>query len=105
MFALVESDGQTRVDITTELNLTGSVAQYGRASGLIDAIAGQIISDFAKNLEAEIGAGADAPIEMMGDAAAEPDLQPAAQMAPSDNSISAISLFFRAIWAIIRGNR
>jgi uncharacterized protein len=105
VFALVESDGQTRVDITTELNLTGSVAQYGRASGLIDAIAGQIISDFAKNLEAEIGAGADAPIEMMGDAAAEPDLQPAAQMAPSDNSISAISLFFRAIWAIIRGNR
>jgi carbon monoxide dehydrogenase subunit G len=106
VFALVEDGGQTRVDITTELNLTGSVAQYGRASGLIDAIAGQIISDFATNLEAEIGTDAGAPAGTTGDATAtEPVSQPAAEAASSDNSISGISLFFRAIWAMICGKR
>lgn len=105
VFALVEDGGRTRVDITTELNLTGSVAQYGRASGLIDAIAGQIISDFAKNLEAEIGTDAGAPAETTEDATPEPDSQPRAEATPSDNSISGISLFFRAIWAMIRGKR
>lgn len=115
VFKLSEDGGASRVDITTELNLSGSVAQYGRASGLIDAIAGQIISDFAKNLEAEIGESAapTAPVT-----AAEPDAAPASQAAApapaqtdgpkpgapkSDNSISGIRLFFRALWAMIRG--
>ena len=44
----------TRVDVETDLNLTGGVAQYGRASGLIDAVAKQIIADFVKNLEVEL---------------------------------------------------
>jgi uncharacterized protein len=105
VFALFEDSGQTRVDITTELNLTGSVAQYGRASGLIDAIAGQIISDFAKNLEAEIGTDSVVPPEVAGETSAEPASQPAIQAAPSDNSISGISLFFRAVWAMICGKR
>lgn len=105
VFALVEDGGQTRVDITTDLNLTGSVAQYGRASGLIDAIAGQIISDFARNLEAEIGTDAGASAEPRADASGAPASQPSAEAAPSDNAISGIRLFFRAIWAMIRGKR
>lgn len=108
-FSLHEDGGETRVDIATDLNLSGSVAQYGRASGLIDAIAGQIITDFAKNLEAEIGAdgpgtepaaAADAPAQHSAPAA-----EPARETAPSDNSISGIRLFFRALWAMIRGKR
>lgn len=108
-FSLHEDGGGTRVDIATDLNLSGSVAQYGRASGLIDAIAGQIITDFAKNLEAEIGAdgpgtepaaAADAPAQHSAPAA-----EPARETAPSDNSISGIRLFFRALWAMIRGKR
>ncbi|MDE0779669.1 MAG: SRPBCC family protein [Alphaproteobacteria bacterium] len=104
VFELVEDGGQTRVDITTELNLTGTVAQYGRASGLIDAIAGQIISDFAKNLEAEIGTDA-APAEVSNEASLDVAPRQADQATLSDNSISGISLFFRAIWAMIRGKR
>ena len=91
-FALVADDGNTRVDIATDLNLTGSVAQYGRAAGLIDAIAGQIIADFATNLEAQM---ASEPVATSKDTA-----QPAA---PTDNSISGISLLFRALWSMIRG--
>jgi carbon monoxide dehydrogenase subunit G len=101
-FALVADGGNTRVDITTDLNLTGSVAQYGRAAGLIDAIAGQIIADFAKNLEAQMGSEpAAAPVAEPAGAAAE--AAPPAPAAPADNAISGISLFFRAVWSIIRG--
>jgi len=108
VFKLTEDGDASRVDITTELNLSGSVAQYGRASGLIDAIAGQIISDFAKNLEAEIGADeAPAPAADPADTpAAEPAAPapvPNAEAPKSDNSISGIRLFFRALWAMIRG--
>jgi len=118
VFKLSEDGGASRVDITTELNLSGSVAQYGRAVGLIDAIAGQIISDFAKNLEAEIGADAapaETPASDAAAPAAEADSAPAPQASaqtantqtastpPRDNSISGIRLFFRAIWAMIRG--
>ena len=83
------------------------MAQYGRASGLIEAISGQIISDFARNLEAEIGADTAAPSGSADDPSGEvqpdaaPDAAPAAAL--SDNSISGIGLFFRAIWAMIRG--
>ena len=107
VFKLVADGDASRVDITSDIDLTGSIAQYGRASGLIDAIAGQIISDFATNLEAEIGAAGDAAAD---DAAETPDAPaataetaPAQPAAPSDNSISGISLFFRALWSMIRG--
>lgn len=104
-FRLVAEGAGSRVDITSDIDLTGSIAQYGRASGLIDAIAGQIIADFAENLAAEIGASGTpeaAPAESAPDDAAAP--APAAAP-PSDNSISGIRLFFRALWSMIRGGR
>jgi carbon monoxide dehydrogenase subunit G len=42
--------GRTGVAITTDLNLAGSIAQYGRASGLIRQIAQEVINQFALNL-------------------------------------------------------
>lgn len=110
VFKLVADGDASRVDITSDIDLTGSIAQYGRASGLIDAIAGQIISDFAKNLEAEIGAAGDVPPESAPsetstaatDAAASRETETAK---PADNAISGISLFFRALWAMIRGRK
>ncbi len=110
VFRLVADGDASRVDITSDIDLTGSIAQYGRASGLIDAIAGQIISDFATNLEAEIGAAGDAAPETAPSDAAADDApaRPAAEAAEvktSDNAISGISLFFRALWAMIRGGK
>jgi len=88
------------------LNLTGSIAQYGRASGLIDAIAGQIITDFANNLETEIGVDTAVPAAAAAaDSPAAEEPAPAPSNVQNDNSISGISLFFRAIWAMIRGKR
>lgn len=59
-FALAPADGGTRVDIVTDLTLAGTVAQYGRASGLIKSIAAELIGQFAKNLERQIAEG---PVE------------------------------------------
>lgn len=53
-FNLVEHNGGTRVNVLTDLNMTGMVAQYGRASGLMKEIAGAILTQFADNLRKEI---------------------------------------------------
>ena len=101
VFALSEDGEQTRVDVSTELNLSGSVAQYGRASGLIDAIASQIISDFTDNLESEIANEKTLSTEIKKST----DTNQTGVSKKSDNSISGLSLFFRAIWAMILGKR
>lgn len=50
-FALVAEGERTRVDVATDLTLTGAVAQYGRGAGLIKEVANQFTRDFASNLE------------------------------------------------------
>jgi len=49
-FALSPVDGGTKVDVDTNLNLSGSVAQYGRGTGMIQDVATQIIGQFATAL-------------------------------------------------------
>jgi carbon monoxide dehydrogenase subunit G len=53
-FVLVPDGAGTRVDITTDLQLNGAVAQYGRGVGLIKEIANQLVGQFAANLKAQI---------------------------------------------------
>ena len=53
-FGLVEHNGGTRVNVVTDLTMTGMVAQYGRASGLMKEIAGAILTQFAENLRKEV---------------------------------------------------
>jgi uncharacterized protein len=46
------NDGGTRVDIATDLALSGAVAQYGR--GMIADVAGQMVTSFADCLKAQL---------------------------------------------------
>ncbi|MYZ48193.1 SRPBCC family protein, partial [Propylenella binzhouense] len=69
-FGLEPSGAGTRVNVDTDLSLSGGVAQYGRGVGMIQSVAGQLIGQFAKNLKAEIesepapaAAGPAAPAE------------------------------------------
>ena len=55
-FRLEPADGGTTVKIHTNLQLSGSVAQYGRGVGMIQDLASQIIGQFAKNLAGQIEA-------------------------------------------------
>ena len=51
-FALTEAAGGhgTDVTVTTQLQLSGAVAQYGRGSGMIAEVAGHILKQFEENL-------------------------------------------------------
>ena len=42
--------------MTSDLQLAGQVAQYGRGAGMISAISAQLIATFAENLRARIQA-------------------------------------------------
>jgi carbon monoxide dehydrogenase subunit G len=53
-FKVEPSEKGSRATIVTDLNLTGTVAQYGRGAGMIQTVANQIVSQFARNLEAQI---------------------------------------------------
>jgi len=56
-FALTPLAGNgTRVEVKTDLQLTGSVAQYGRAEGLVKSVADEITRQFAGNLKAKLAA-------------------------------------------------
>jgi carbon monoxide dehydrogenase subunit G len=46
--------GKTQVDVVSDVNLSGTVAQYGRGAGMIEALSQQLLNQFAKNLTALI---------------------------------------------------
>ena len=112
-FFLVDHDGGTRVNVKTDLNMTGMVAQYGRASGLMKEIAGAILGQFAENLRKEIDRAPPAAAQVAAAAGAAVDsaaptvtsapertTQPAA---PATAPISAFSILWIALKSWIAG--
>jgi len=53
-FQLTENAEHTRVDIQTDLQLSGALAQYGRGAGMVSNLAARIIDQFAECLRARI---------------------------------------------------
>ena len=83
--SLASENGGTRVDIVTDLSLSGTVAQYGR--GMIEDISSQMVTSFAQCLQAQLG-----------DSAEEAEQAVATQAKP----ISGLSLFFSSLGRRIR---
>jgi uncharacterized protein len=54
-----EGPTSTRVEVTTDLTVTGKPAQFGR--GVMQDVAGRIIDQFSANLEAVIAGGGQQP--------------------------------------------
>jgi uncharacterized protein len=52
--SLAALEGGTRVDIVTDLSLTGAVAQYGR--GIVEDVSAQLVGRFAECLRAQLTA-------------------------------------------------
>ncbi len=90
-FRLVSAgDAATSVEIHTNLQLSGSVAQYGRGVGMITDVASQIIGKFADCLRDQV-ANAGSP--------AETEAATPSQAAP----VSVTSVGLRALWnAVVR---
>lgn len=57
---LIPNGAATKVLIVTDLQLAGSVAQYGRAAGLIAEVSQHLVDEFAANLNRRIGSSSAA---------------------------------------------
>jgi len=113
--AVSDADGgKTKVDVVSEVNLSGTVAQYGRGAGMIEALSQQLLNQFAKNLTALIesdaahaapaapapaarGAAADA-----GEPAAPRPATEARRPPPAPAPLDAGALMRKAMWQSIR---
>jgi carbon monoxide dehydrogenase subunit G len=78
------SDGTTRVDVETTLNITGRAAQFGRS--VMQDVAKKLVKTFADNLAAQLRtpAPADPGPESQEGAADAADEPPATQPVPGD---------------------
>ena len=93
-FRVEPAAGGSKVLVHTELALSGSVAQYGRGVGMIQATAAQIINQFAGNLKAQLAAMP---------AAAAADAPATAAPPPASKPISGFALMAKVLWdAIVR---
>ena len=72
---LAAQNGGTRVDIVTDLALTGPVAQYGR--GMVQSVAAQLTASFASCLQSQL-----APVGAPSGDAPLADAPPPAPAAP-----------------------
>jgi len=90
-FHLVPTAAGSQVVVKTDLSLSGAVAQYGRASGLIQDVAAQLIGQFANCLKQKIAASGIAA--SAAQAAAEPI---------AAKPISGFSLMFKALIGAIK---
>lgn len=117
--------GTTHVAMDVDMTLSGTIAQYGRASGLIDQVAQQLIAEFVNNLEVQLsesqgvsetfavaevdtGTMTETPFDIAGpdDTETENEVQTRTSTAPSnqvanssgsDNAVSGFSLLFGAL--------
>jgi carbon monoxide dehydrogenase subunit G len=87
--ALLESGAGTAIVVDSDVQLSGTIAQFGR-TGLITEIANALVAGFVTNVEAAIGAGATT-VAREPDAAASPSTPPAAK------PISAVALLILAL--------
>ena len=81
-FTLAPTDAGTRVDVVTDVALSGSVAQYGRGAGIIQGVSTQLVKQFASNLRSLI----------LKDSPPPEDSKP----------ISGASLIGKAMWSGVR---
>ena len=88
---LVPVDGGTRVEIMTDLTLSGAVAQYGR--GMVEDVSTQLIRRFAECLEGELS---PRPEEPRGELGEEPP-PPTTRRAPAGDPLAGLPLAVGAL--------
>ncbi|MCW2239385.1 SRPBCC family protein [Azospirillum canadense] len=100
-FAAVEEGGATRVTLSVDFTLTGTLAQFSRGA-IVQEIAQRLTADFARNLEARLAA--EAPAAASGPdvpAAGSPPVSASPVEAPSPEPARALNA--RALlWAVVR---
>lgn len=103
-FQLLACDQGTQVQIQSDVQLAGQVAQYGRGAGMISEIAEQLISQFARNLEQK-SKDFSPSMPSFGIAPSDRVSTPQEATHPTSNpsnEISAFSLFWRVLRARLK---
>jgi carbon monoxide dehydrogenase subunit G len=104
-------NGGTRVDMVTDLRITGAPAQFGR--GMIGDVSGRLLDQFADRLRGELGAAAEPAAEpapsTVDEPAAEPepiDLLKVTGLADTARRVAPVALGLLAglalIWVLVR---
>ena len=114
-FRLEPAPGGSKVLVHTDLSLSGSVAQYGRGVGMIQATASQIMLQFANNLKAHLAqsrsaadaqAASAAQVSSAAASRSAPQIpasvRAAAAPAPAAKPISGFALIAKVLWEKIR---
>jgi carbon monoxide dehydrogenase subunit G len=84
-YVLAENGGSTSVEITADIVLQGSMAQFGR-TGLIQEVSSQLTKEFAGCIEGKLGAATP-------EAAAE----------VKAGEVKGFSVFFKGLWSWLKG--
>jgi uncharacterized protein len=95
---LLPEGGATRVDVLADVQLSGGVAQFGR-TGLIAEIANQLVREFVRNAETELGARSAVTTEA-DDAQTDSVTKSVAQFSPGSGAVKPLnttSLLFAAL--------
>lgn len=96
-YALKESGGQTDVSVDADVQLSGPIAQFGRA-GVIEETAKLLIGQFVTNLEAKLAAAhPPAGADNAADAESEQEQahvqsEPTATAPPAGNALNGLAL-------------
>lgn len=93
-FRLQPDEAGTRVLIHSNVKLSGSIAQYGRGSGMIQTFTSHLIDQFGQSLRAQLAAEA-APAVAGGSKNAVPP-QPV-------KPIAGFALLWKVLWSAITG--
>jgi carbon monoxide dehydrogenase subunit G len=109
LFHLAPTSVGTRVEIVTNLSLSGAVAQYGRSAGIVNDLANHLIGEFAANLRRKLELEGAAARGTMSAAAQDPMSVPGAPAAaeePPPAPLQVGSLGLKLLWrALIRSIR
>lgn len=96
VFRVEPSDNGSKVIIETDLNLSGSIAQYGRGVGIIQVVSTQLIGEFTEALKGMLSQSDEGATGETADGAAKP-----AALAPKP--ISGFSFMMKVIWSWFTG--
>jgi hypothetical protein len=106
-FRLEPAGAGSKVLVHTNLTLSGSVAQYGRGVGIIQATAAQIMNQFAKALKDKLAQDAAASVPAAATSPApvtpSPSIVPPAAPTPAAKPISGFTLMWQVFRSWISG--
>lgn len=98
---VTEAAGRTRVEVETDLTITGRLARFGRG-GMIEDVSNRLLRDFASCLQTRLAAPAPGAGAEPGEAGAGAGAGAEAAPPPKAKPVGGLRLLFLALWDRLR---